>query len=347
MPFRTWMYVFAFGLVLPATQIHAQDVPENRPPHVEVLPPIVVIIGQNRPSTDLTPALEKIETAIRDLITEEDQVESQRQLGEQNRDLIAQEDMAKWAFWMTLATAVGIVATLIGLYLIYRTLYYTKRAADYTRDMLTQAKISNDAATTAAVAAIASNKGTAKFGEMGSRAYLTVSNLSIEFTGDLFFLYFELSNVGASPAFEVEAVFLAFSDGNIVGTPKIPENQYFGHFPLAAIVTPKTSDPFHITVFPSNSISTDFRETPCKEVEIVEVLIKYQTVFDRERGGLSSELSFRVKIPALSEISDENLTSGRISVELEQSFRSGWVPAYLKMERFQPSRKIIHQYPDN
>lgn len=347
MPFRIWMYFFAFGLTLPATQILPQAVRENQPRQEENSHSTDSgSDSQNLPSIDLTPALEKIETAIRDLIAEEDKIESQRQQDEQTRDLIAQEDMAKWAFWMTLATAAGVMATLIGLYLIYRTLHHTKRAADYTRDMLTQAKISSDAATTAADAAIASNEGTAKFGEMGSRAYLTVSDFSMEFTDDLFFLKFNLSNVGASPAFEVEAVFLAFSDEDIVGTPKIPEDPFFGHFPLAAIVTPKTSDPFYIPVHHSNSMSTDFEETPDERIEIVEVLIKYQTVFDRERGGLSDELSFRVRIPALDEISDEDIKAGRTSVELEQSFRSGWVPAYLKMDRFRPNRKIIHQYPD-
>jgi hypothetical protein len=47
------------------------------------------------------------------------------------RDSKAQEAMAKWAFWMLIASVIGYLLTILGLGFVWRTLHHTRRSADY------------------------------------------------------------------------------------------------------------------------------------------------------------------------------------------------------------------------
>ncbi len=58
--------------------------------------------------------------------------------------------MAQWAEWMFYAAAATVALTLAALFAIIRTLVHTRRAADYTRDMLVEAEKSTAAAILAA-----------------------------------------------------------------------------------------------------------------------------------------------------------------------------------------------------
>jgi len=94
---------------------------------------------QEREPIDLTSAFEGIETAIRDLITKENEVTAQQQQENEQRDLDAQEGMAWWAKLMFYATGATVLVTFAALVAIIKTLEQTKRAADYTKDMLVEA----------------------------------------------------------------------------------------------------------------------------------------------------------------------------------------------------------------
>lgn len=61
-----------------------------------------------------------------------------------NQDLKAQQDMALWALAMFVVSAFGLAVTLLGIYLIYRTLIYTREAANLTQSTLDQTKRAND-----------------------------------------------------------------------------------------------------------------------------------------------------------------------------------------------------------
>lgn len=78
----------------------------------------------------LVPALNSIESAIRDLISEENTTERNRQEQRQVADLQAQQDMVHWAKLMFVATAFTVGLTFFGLVLIWRTLIYTRHAAE-------------------------------------------------------------------------------------------------------------------------------------------------------------------------------------------------------------------------
>lgn len=94
----------------------------------------------------LLPALQGIESAIRELIPEEDKVAAEADRRRDKADLEAQESMARWAFWMFIAAAASVVLTFVGLALLWRTLLHTRRAADYANDMVVEAKATTAAA---------------------------------------------------------------------------------------------------------------------------------------------------------------------------------------------------------
>lgn len=62
-------------------------------------------------------------------------VDPDARLGEARaqRDLDAQEDMAWWAMWMFFAATAGTILSAVGVFLIWRTLLYTRDAAKHTR----------------------------------------------------------------------------------------------------------------------------------------------------------------------------------------------------------------------
>lgn len=133
----------AFGLIFFASLAQAQD---QRDATLESQP--VADHGQEKSATagaestsdkventlDYTSALESIESAIRELIADEDEVESERKKNQEKRDLDAQEQMASWAKRMFWATAATVLLTFGALCAIVRTLHHTHRAAVAAED---------------------------------------------------------------------------------------------------------------------------------------------------------------------------------------------------------------------
>ncbi len=97
-------------------------------------------------SRDPTAALAGIESAIRDLVTKEDAAERKQKKDNERRDLNAQETMAHWSEWMFWTAAASVVLTFIALITIIETLKYTRQAANYSGNMLDEAKKATSAA---------------------------------------------------------------------------------------------------------------------------------------------------------------------------------------------------------
>lgn len=116
-------------------------------------------------TSQLLPAIRSIETAIRDLIAEEDEIARQKEEARNDADLRAQEDMAWWAKLMFFAAAGSLLLTGIGVLLIWRTLLATQAAAN-------AAVATVDAATDA-------NVTTREVAEAQARAYLSVIRADI------------------------------------------------------------------------------------------------------------------------------------------------------------------------
>jgi len=145
----------------------------------------------------LTPALNKIESAIRDVVPQKDEANDHRQEERDKADLQAQEDMAFWAKGMFWATCVTVIVTLVGLALIGRTLHHTKRAANYASDMVDEAK----AATKAARDAV---DVTRQIGQAQVRAYVSCSGGTYKLSPENFECMPMLVNSGQSPATQIK-----------------------------------------------------------------------------------------------------------------------------------------------
>ena len=102
---------------------------------------------------NLLPALVRIEAAIRSLKAEVNQTESEQKDQREKADLVAQQEMSRWAWWMMIPTWITTALTFAALLAILRTLHHTRRAADYSRDMVKEGSKSNTAAFRAASAA--------------------------------------------------------------------------------------------------------------------------------------------------------------------------------------------------
>jgi hypothetical protein len=133
------------------------------------------------------------------------------------RDLRAQEEMARWAFWMMIASVVGSLLTILGLAFVWRTLHHTRRTADFAGEAVADGKI---------------------FDASQSRAYVGPAAISYrcDRLENIFFVTIQLSNFGNTPAYKFR------SSGNLSFVEMSDEN-------LPSVESLSTSDLSH-TLFP-------------------------------------------------------------------------------------------------
>jgi len=142
---------------------------------------------ENPPTENLAPALDKIETAIRDFITQQNATQNQGPEDNEISDLEAQKDMAFWAKLMFWTSAAMVIITSIGIALIYGTLIQTGR-------MLTEA----EKTTAAALANVEVTKDTAK---RQLRAYITAEPMVERVrSGEKVRMTINATNYGQTPA---------------------------------------------------------------------------------------------------------------------------------------------------
>ncbi len=199
------------GVFLWAASGLAQEAQQVRPPLLESQP--VSESGQNTgkeqrekrgqkekpPAEKLAPALNKIESAIRDLITQQSSPQSEPPKDNEIRDLEAQEGMALWAKRMFWATLAAVVVTFMGIVLIGFTLFHTKRAADFAGHMVDEAKATTQAAKE-------SIKSTRISAERQLRAYVSIDIERMRFNpkSRKFEINYLIKNVGQTPAHNVQ-----------------------------------------------------------------------------------------------------------------------------------------------
>lgn len=153
MPRRHWLPVVAVaGFVALAVRVDAQTVGgdsggEASADQSQPQPP------EYREPVDLLPVQDLLDRIAGAIEAANDQEEPPHEYDRAEADLDAQERMAFWAMGMFWATLAAVLLTAVGIILIWRTLIHTRRAADYTAEMLVQAKESTKAAVVAAEAA--------------------------------------------------------------------------------------------------------------------------------------------------------------------------------------------------
>lgn len=163
---RTWFAAIAFGLICTFTCAYSQEAPKQKP---EGGKEYQGRDNANYPNnaqpklsipTELLSVLSNIETAIRESKAKEDKAEEERKTKREEADLKAQQDMVFWAekmYWAAIAAAIiaflGIGATCVGIYLVWKTLGETKRAAIAAEEMVSQSKDATKSAQDAAKSA--------------------------------------------------------------------------------------------------------------------------------------------------------------------------------------------------
>lgn len=186
---RAWCYVAALGLTLAGSgQAQESEALSRSQVDANERSREGAQDGENRATeeqsepVDLSPSLQGIEAAIRELVAEEYEPEQRAQDDRERRDLAAQEAMALWAEGMAYLTGATVVLTFVGLLALIRTLHHTRRAADYTASMLEEAKETTAAARAsvreterAAQAAEAAVAVTREMSQAQVRAYISIS----------------------------------------------------------------------------------------------------------------------------------------------------------------------------
>ena len=149
---------------------------------------------------NISPALNQIESVIRDLIAQQRAAQGQGPEDHEISDLEAQQGMAHWAKLMFWATLAAVAITFTGIVLIWRTLHHTRRAADYTKGMLEEA----NKTTKAAIDTVAAMR-------RSERAYVTMSHkppgldITTHIGGAAFRI--EIKNSGRTPAAITDVLF--------------------------------------------------------------------------------------------------------------------------------------------
>jgi hypothetical protein len=144
------------------------------------------------PADRFTSALNAIERAIRDLTAEDESEYRERQEARNEADLRAQQGM----FW---AAAASVVLTALGVWLIWKTLVYTRATVE-------EARKGTAAATQAAEAALEANKLNRDVFVAEQRAWVAIKNIKIASSllwsdkqGNIA-IQFAIENTGRTPA---------------------------------------------------------------------------------------------------------------------------------------------------
>lgn len=153
----------------------------------------------------LVPVLNGIESAIRDLVSQERSAQNQGRGAHEVRVLEAQEGMALWAqamFWAALAST---LLTFVAVVLIWRTLIHTRRAAEAAAATVDEMEDANAAAVRAAQAAEGSVEVAREATARQLRAYLVVEvgKLNVFKVGQKIAARFEIVNMGQTPAYNI------------------------------------------------------------------------------------------------------------------------------------------------
>ena len=235
-------------------------------------------------SENLSPSLDKIEAAIRDLIAQERAAQGHGPKDEEIRDLKAQEGMALWAKAMFWATVAAVIITFAGIVLIRYTLKYTKIAAGHTEEMLNEAQ----ASTRAAEDVVEVTRITA---ERQLRAYVHAIQMRIEFPEEgQIKIKVIAKNFGSTPAYKFRHV------SRIDPTPAVPMTEVIQAPVMAALgPTAQFTMPVTRTVPPAhwNNIRDGVSPLYCSgRIDYVDAFdrnqwITYRFEFDAGSKGMT------------------------------------------------------------
>jgi hypothetical protein len=309
--------VLAAGLLISGS-LSAQDAPGQTPAaeqNAESTREQSSAQGDDQPvpeyqyAPELIGAINRIDAAIRSLAVEADQRRSDAAEQREISDLQAQQQMAWWTLWIFVATATAVVLTGIGVLLIWRTLYHTRRAADFTKGMLTEAEKTTAAAMRATEAAERQIDVSRAAMIAEQRAWMKISEIrwtsGLKRVNGAFSISFlvKAKNIGKTPARSCD---LDISVG--------PAQWPLGFGTGSSIwKEPEVDSRFGSVVFPADEITQEFEsaisiEDINKLLEIsnekrwsyleVHISCVYNTVFDDEKHMTVRRFNMRRRGPS-------------------------------------------------
>jgi hypothetical protein len=201
-----WLpYIAAIGIVL-AGAVHGQPVGDDPGSQTRSDK------AQDKPKTDQLPSVleaiqHEIERFTRALEANVDKPKPPEEEDRAKRDLAAQEGMAYWAKWMFWAALASIILTTAGIFLIWRTLIYTRRAAIAAAEAVVEAKDATKAAILGAKAAQDAVAVASDTAERQLRAYITIESGGIVLrsseNGFVISATARLKNTGQTPGYDL------------------------------------------------------------------------------------------------------------------------------------------------
>lgn len=317
MSFRDWIYIvalvgFSFGL---ATGANTQPVDGNS--------------GSNQqPST--TNATPKAPPSIQDLLQSiasaieagNNKPQTAQERDNAERDLAAQEDMARWAKLMLVIGGAEICVTLIGIFLIWRTLIHTRDAARHAGAAVVEA----NRATKAAEDAV---KVTEAMAKAQTRAYLTVTGATIKYRDGLPpAVSIKIKNTGQSPAYNVNGAFRLSRETISVETPedKMPVVQTHA---LAQIIGGGSEESYTLGILDERFVIED--RMPRTMAAMAEGIVEYQDIFTVKTGEIDTDTPFLFiatldTVKVVAEVRAKGVAN--YGMFFMPAMKSGWITDY-------------------
>lgn len=223
---KNYWLIVTIGIALVGPASAQQEKPQAPPPALEK--------ARDQPPFDSAPVRVEAITAEIGRITRAIEAGPPKSAEEEQRatdDLRAQKEMALWAKWMFVASAFSVFLTAIGIWLIGRTLIYTRDAAAASKAMVKE----GEHATSAALAAAREAGRQADLFEQSfkrlERPYVYIFGVhQIELDGHGHHVKYSIANYGRTPA---EITILAAGMGTHPREPIDP------------LVTDYRDDPLH------------------------------------------------------------------------------------------------------
>ncbi|AZO57450.1 MULTISPECIES: hypothetical protein [unclassified Mesorhizobium] len=223
------------------------------------------------------------------------------------------------SYWLIFA---GTVVGAFTLFAAIAAALYAREAAKHTETGSIQAERSAKAAEDAIVAS-------REIGEAQARAYISVTKAWFENNAKaLPKIIIQVRNSGQSPAYDLRAVYRACTEP--ISVEPVLKPLKVNSFPLTDLWPAGADEILAFGIHPDEVVDQTGKGAPGKSFAMVELILEYQTVFDRLRQRVDMDTAVRLLIPNVPKWSPslDQLKLPRHPVAVMTSFTAGWIHEY-------------------
>jgi hypothetical protein len=247
-----------------------------------------------------------------------------------NSDLCAQwkaADAAKdSAYWARQSYRLIFAGTVVGAFTLFAAIaaaLYAREAARHTET----GSIQTERSAKAAEDAIAVSR---EIGEAQARAYISVTKAWFETIDKaLPKIILQVRNSGQSPAYDLQVVYRACSEPISVDPTVKPLK--VNSFPLTDLWPAGADEILSFGIHPDDVVDQTGKGAPGKSFAMVELILEYQTVFDRQRQRIDMDTAVRLLVPNVPKWTGPELTQTkppRHPVLVMTNFTASWILEY-------------------